>query len=329
MKTTDVRPLAKPSQPVKLSFEDFRAKLFSWQAHAKGPDDRLALPGLIDDLLATCPESGRGVHLWFPKAVYRLAHWPFRLPGQEIHDLLEKAALARGRKPKPNEIADAINFVLNSNSKFTSKRKAKVQAQVNKKLEEQARSYRKEGEEQLFDLSSIPEPWNLTTYEILSRRFPVRTLLCVSSERDQQSRIYRLIPSMAKVKMMPKFMVPNAWIRQTEKGHYRLQGDFENTWWYQITEFDFGTRDEQASKILWLKDQEKSPELSMVVWSAGKSLHAWWNVRQISNRRRTAFLNLAISIGADPAHKTINQLTRTPNAIHRENQRKQSVIYLL
>jgi hypothetical protein len=83
-----------------MEITEFTQKLLRWQSAVKSPDDNLALPGLIEDLLSSCPKAGNGCHYWFPRAAYRLARWPFKLPAQEIHDLLEKAALANGRKPK-------------------------------------------------------------------------------------------------------------------------------------------------------------------------------------------------------------------------------------
>lgn len=80
-----------------------------------------------------------------------------------------------------------------------------------------------------------------------------------------------------------------------------------------ITEFDAGPLDEQAALIWWLK-QQQCCRLACVVFSGGKSLHAWWDYRDRPEADALAFLRLAVAIGADPAYRKRSQRTRTPNA---------------
>jgi len=167
-----------------MEITEFTQKLLRWQSAVKSPDDNLALPGLIEDLLSSCPKAGNGCHYWFPRAAYRLARWPFKLPAQEIHDLLEKAALANGRKPKDREIEDAINFVLEGRSAklprrtpSVRRRKYKVRREVDPQLERQARLYRSNGQQELYSLSVVEKPWRLSPFEVLLHLFPVETKL--------------------------------------------------------------------------------------------------------------------------------------------------------
>jgi hypothetical protein len=67
----------------------------------------------------------------------------------------------------------------------------------------------------------------------------------------------------------------------------------------------------------------------MVLLTGRRGFHAWWDVREFSGEQREEFFALAVSIGADPAHQSINQLVRTPGAVRHDTMKKQAVIYLL
>ena len=75
----------------------------------------------------------------------------------------------------------------------------------------------------------------------------------------------------------------------------------------------------------------KDMRLKMVVYSGGKSLHAWFD---ISTRRKDQvqnFLGLCIQLGADPAALRPAQLVRMPWGIRKEageiKTKKQKVIF--
>jgi hypothetical protein len=75
----------------------------------------------------------------------------------------------------------------------------------------------------------------------------------------------------------------------------------------------------------------KDMPLKMVVFSGGKSLHAWFD---ISTRRKDQvqnFIGLCIQLGADPAALRPAQLVRMPGGIRREagqlQTKEQKVIY--
>ena len=166
-------------------------------------------------------------------------------------------------------------------------------------------------------------PGGCHPFRVLLPLFAVDAPLAMNYD-EQNGNVVKLRARNAKRFEAAQFMVPHVW---TSNGHSRrLQTNFQR-WCYQVTEFDSGTLDQQAAKILWLAQRSSLP-LAMVLWSGGKSLHAWWDSRSASDGGRAAVSDLAISIGADPAHKTINQLVRVPNAIRKEKQKRQSVIYL-
>jgi hypothetical protein len=246
-----------------MNLLEFKAKLRDWHANVNSPDDKLAIPSLIEDLSSTCPWAGQGVHHWLPKATYVLAHWPFRMPFKGICQILEDTMLAHGRTPKNGEVADAVNFVMKSAHKFKSKRKRTPKLPlVNPKLERQAALAFTGGEREVVRRSPIQKPGTLSTYEVLSRRFPDGAKLSFTEDDPRIGVVYRLSPKWIQffaIRKVPERMVPHVWQRRTKHGSQRAKGDFD--WQYQITEFDSGTRDEQASKILWLSEREGAPEL--------------------------------------------------------------------
>ena len=94
---------------------------------------------------------------------------------------------------------------------------------------------------------------------------------------------------------------------------------------YVVIEFDSGTLDEQAGLVLHLSTF--SHPLRMVVFSGGKSLHAWFDVRGVEDAQVQQFLRYAAWLGADTATFSPVQLVRTPN-VEREPGRVQEVLYL-
>jgi hypothetical protein len=121
--------------------------------------------------------------------------------------------------------------------------------------------------------ASLPLPHRGTkeSIDVLLKRFAEGVNLSFNHD-VYNGHVYRLGPKFAQFfsngRKMPQWMVPHAVTQRTSDSH-RTLGDFEQSD-YQVTEFDSGSRQEQASKILWLKDQSIAPALVMVVWSAGK-----------------------------------------------------------
>jgi hypothetical protein len=332
MTTLDARNITGDGVAVKLTLDEWKERFERWKAAIRDPDDFLAVPDFLQALLSTCPAGGEGVHFWFPAAAYRLARWPFRLPPQEIHDHLERTALANGRKPKAGEIADAINFVLGSQTTFRASRR-KAKPKLNKAKEHEARTYRRGAQKELYARSAVRKPWTLTPFQILLRLHPVNATLAINFDKYNGHAV-RLCEKAAKLLANAQTIVPHVPTRHTVPGNHRALEDFE-VWSFAVTEFDSGTRDEQASKILWLAAVGLStlkpvPALAMVVWSGGKSLQAWWDVRGRSAKDALTLINIAVTIGADPATRTMNQLVRMPNGVRRERnvRTKQSVIFL-
>jgi hypothetical protein len=67
--------------------------------------------------------------------------------------------------------------------------------------------------------------------------------------------------------------------------------------------------------------------MALVVFSGGKSLHGWYYVANASEKEVEKFFEYAVSIGADPATKTINQYVRMSGARRLDNEALQAVYY--
>jgi hypothetical protein len=81
-----------------------------------------------------------------------------------------------------------------------------------------------------------------------------------------------------------------------------------------VIEFDFGSIIEQGAlhkALSMVKSASGYPELRLVVWSGGKSLHGWYGPCQDEAVTR-AFFAIACMYGADPVGWVRCQLFRLP-----------------
>ncbi len=92
---------------------------------------------------------------------------------------------------------------------------------------------------------------------------------------------------------------------------------------FQVVEFDFGGAQEHAALLRWLA--RKMP-LVLIVYSGGKSLHGWFNVRGRSEEDVLTFFQDAVSLGADPKMWSPVQFSRLPAGTNTKTGRHQSVI---
>lgn len=93
---------------------------------------------------------------------------------------------------------------------------------------------------------------------------------------------------------------------------------------YQVVEFDRGTLSEQAA-VLSSLHRDVAP-LVLVVWSGGKSLHAWFDVRALSAYALCRFFRFAVYLGADASLWDPCKLVRLPGG-RRSDGRPQPVLH--
>ncbi len=118
---------------------------------------------------------------------------------------------------------------------------------------------------------------------------------------------------------------------KTQAGHWSHKcNDAVEYRRFIVTEFDKEERDNQAA-IIW--HLAKFGLLTMVVDSAGKSLHAWFYCKgsdESKGGKMHRFMSYAVSLGADPAGWVLSQYMRMPDGTRDSGERKgerQSVIY--
>ena len=95
---------------------------------------------------------------------------------------------------------------------------------------------------------------------------------------------------------------------------------------YLVTDFDQGTLDQQAAIIWYLQDYA---ELTLVMFTGGKGLHAWFNVYNYPEEDVKWFFQYAVSVWADRKMWTPCQLARLPDGLRRDGKKaaRQSVFY--
>lgn len=92
---------------------------------------------------------------------------------------------------------------------------------------------------------------------------------------------------------------------------------------FLVCEFDKGPFEQQASAILRLSE---ALPLTLVVHSAGKSLHGWWKVAGLPEEQIIDFFKTAVLLGADPATWNRCQFVRLPGGL-RDRRTLQRVLY--
>jgi hypothetical protein len=65
----------------------------------------------------------------------------------------------------------------------------------------------------------------------------------------------------------------------------------------------------------------------MILSSAGKSRHAWWNCHGTTEQTQGRFMRYAVSLGADPATWTRSQFVRLPMGWRHDKGARQEVLY--
>lgn len=287
------------------------------------------LPRFVRDLVASPPARGEGLNLWFYK-VARLLH-AFRSKS-EIEDLL--SAAVAGQSVKQNEILRAIerSEATAWDPEATRGSTGSVQGE-RPRLWPVVNSEQREaiiaGGDGLVDLWEMsPVRFNDSaphTEEVIDALFPGNPLLCIGQSnslfatRRREALRGRLSESQL---IVPSPMTQG--IGRTQEGK-PSEHSLENTGprRFLVVEQDAGTSDEQAAVLLHLA--KKGP-LAAAVHSGSKSIHGWFVVAGRSEERNRAFMELAVSLGADRATWTRSQFVRMPGG-RRDNGNPQTIYF--
>lgn len=265
-------------------------------------------------------EPGQGLHLDIFRAAILMLEMGY--DDRLIFDFLRRAADAVPDRPVPDrELHGAITYAkarLNGAApgvtwpKFEPAYRAEVVARYAVSLQE------------LADRSArlSPDPWHW-----LTRLYREDDFICLGQTAYEfgTQRLSTWAESVAYHKY--EYVSPNpmkfewGFTKNGEPSMHCLDNCGPKV--FQVVEFDFGGAHEHAALLKWLGT--KMP-LVLVVYSGGKSLHGWFNVRGWSEEQVLAFFQDAVSLGADPKMWSPVQFSRLPGGTNTRTKRHQSVI---
>jgi hypothetical protein len=182
--------------------------------------------------------------------------------------------------------------------------------------------------ETLIARSPVKDPHLVATGDVIDRLFPSAALICMGASKFEATTESRGF-FKGRESRYP-YVVPNPMTARFGKnktgGTSSRCLDNCGPWLNQVFEFDDGSLDDQAARLIdiW----ERGVPLRMVVHSGGRSLHSWFDVRDLSAEDLSKLRCYASALGADPATFTACQLVRNPNAT-RENGSPQKVFFLV
>lgn len=171
------------------------------------------------------------------------------------------------------------------------------------------------------------KPIFITPEAVLDALYVQDALLCLSL--DIRSAVTQPRAQWRGMEASMQFIVANPMTAPTGKSKdgrlsHRCHDNATRSRLYQVIEFDRGTPQEQAA-ILSALHSPKAP-LILVVWSGGKSMHGWFDVRQLSDHDKARFFAAACRLGADPSLWDPCKLVRMPGG-KRSNNNSQPVLY--
>lgn len=310
------------------------------------------LPQFLQDLLASPPRAGEGVHAWLFRVARQLhAH----LPATEIVALLESRVATCGRHVSRSEILDAVkNSLACAWQPSQSAAPTRATAKWPEPNLEQIEAICADGYG-LADLweNSKPriEDSAAHTEEIIDRLFPGNALLCCGRSnsdfdtrtreawRGELSRLALIVPSpMSAIEGVTKDGKPSRHtlsntgarsflVCECDFSIFAPDGKTETKFAPLIRKLDaagFSVADMGAAVLLRLA---QFAPIVCAVHSGGKSLHGWFLVAGQPDEKVAKFFRYAVSIGADRATWARSQFVRMPDGT-RDNGKRQAVYFL-
>jgi hypothetical protein len=282
------------------------------------------LPPFLQDLIASPPRAGEGVHAWLFRVARQLhAH----LPAGEIVRLLETRVAQCGRHVPRSEIVAAVQNALpcawQPNGRSAPAQAVSKWPAVN---QEQREAIIRDGGglADLWEASPIRLEDNTAhTEKLIDALFPGNPLLCCGKSnsvfdtrpreewRGELSELALIVPSpMTAVEGVTKEGKPS---RHTlsNTGPRR----------FLVVEFDTGTADDHAALLLHLAT---IGPMVLAVHSGNKSLHGWFYCTGQLEDKLLRWMRYSVRIGADPATWSRSQFCRMPDGT-RDNGKRQTV----
>jgi hypothetical protein len=274
--------------------------------------------------LASPPKRGGGLNNWFYR-VARVLH-PFR-DSAEIVELLKAATC--DEPVKPGEIERAVERSKAAAWKPGQVAQNPLHVSAWSKVNDEQREAvvaAGGGLVDLWETSPVRFPDNEShTEEIIDALFPSNVLLCAgrtNSDFATRSR-EEWRGNLASLQLIvPSPM--SARIGHTQEGKESAHAlSITGPRRFLVIEHDNGAIDEQAAVLLHLA--ERAP-LAVAVHSGGKSIHGWFYCVGQSEEKLRAFMQYAVSLGADRATWTRSQFVRMPDG-RRDSGTRQAVFF--
>jgi hypothetical protein len=163
-------------------------------------------------------------------------------------------------------------------------------------------------------------PIEVSSEVVLDALFPGDPFLCLAL--NPRSALTQRRSRWRGLEAAHQFLVANPMVAEiglTQEGHAspRCLANACRRKSYQVVEFDRGSLREQAA-VLSSLDAPAAP-LVLVVWSGGKSLHGWFDVRALSPSALRRFFRFAVFLGADPSLWDSCKLVRMPGGTRSPN----------
>ncbi len=165
----------------------------------------------------------------------------------------------------------------------------------------------------------------LSAVDVLSKLFRADELVCVGRESCsfRTMSLEEALPLAAGM----QFVVPNPMVAPfAPNGSRRCKQNASppDTRRYTVVEFDQGEPRSLQASVLTSLHTDQTP-LAMAVWSAGKSIHGWYNVSRLSPHQKLQFFRYAVHFGADKSLWGTEQLVRMPGG--QRNGQRQAILY--
>ena len=296
----------------------------------------------IQGSLAEFPKHGEGVHDKIMEVTTKIAKMRLWVGEDEkAHKVIREAASNCGREITESEIQNLLDGARDFFKKHPTSKKKKAQKFP---VYDRSRFVKLERIEEgaLIDSSPIRGLSNFKPSFFLKQLFPDDSYICVGSTfvTPQGNKVYpcktrKLLNHNERwlnrqELVVPAQMTAEKGVRKEAKDPRNPSPDelqdrgLNNTGkrLYLVIESD--VLDKADQEIVLYHFSQKLP-LAMIVDSAGKSYHGWFNVEGKTEEEVVKILKGACRLGADERMKTKCQLCRLPNGL-RKGQ-KQTVLY--
>jgi hypothetical protein len=267
--------------------------------------------------ITPCPAEGQGVNIWTFKTACRLLRSGWN--EERVRDYLNQHT-TRGGQQAAAEIERAIErapqWIKQGAACSNRKWPAIDHVERPKALSNGI------GIEEVRRISPLKPTF---AHQVLPVLFPGNPLIWAATSVRPEAGDTLPLQQWLPVAGMQQFIVPNPMISRDIPCNGKSKRCLTNTGprVYLVIESDSGTADEQAA-ILW--HLAHFARLAIAVHSGSKSIHGWFYVADRAEEQNRAFMEYAVSLGADPATWVKCQPVRMPGG-HRPGKGKQEILF--